>query len=132
MKIKNYKSLILSSATLILEAVILYVICLFTIKIDAMTLPLLSYCILLGTTAVLSIYVGAAKPIMLIPFAAVSFAVQTVMPGILYKSLLSWQSVVGILGAYVLLPVAAGGLIGFIIRILIKKFKKSSKNIDQT
>lgn len=124
MKIKNYKSLIISSAALILEAVILFVICLCTIQIDAMTVPLISYYILLASTAVLSIYVGAAKPIMLIPFAAVSLAVQTAMPSILYKSLLSWQSVAGMFLTYVLLPVAAGGLIGFIIRILIKKFKK--------
>ncbi len=124
MKIKNYKSLIISSAAIILEAVVLYVICLCTVHIDAMTVPFISYFILSATTAAFSIYVGAANPIMLIPFAVVSFATQVIMPSILWQELMPLESALGMIPFYVLLPVAAGGLIGFIIRVLLKKIKK--------
>ena len=124
MKIKNYKPLIISSAAIILEAVILYAACLCTIHIDAMTVPFISMVFLLPlTTFGLSVYVGATKTLSLIPFTAVSFLAQAAFSCVLNQELLPWQSLLVILSVYTIIPVAAGGIIGLIIKILVKKLK---------
>ena len=125
MKIKKLKPFIISSAAIVLEAVILYAVCLCTIHVDPMTVPFLSMVFLLPlTTLGLSVYVGATKPLSLIPFTVVSFLAQAVMSCLLNQELIPWQPLLGIFFMYTVIPAAIGGVIGIIIKVLVKIFKK--------